>query len=55
MLPAMLPLHPPIAKAMIHYRERTMAAALSNARAQGMNGEWANTVHLELMLDPYIN
>ena len=38
MLPAMLPLRPSIARAMIHYRERTMDGALANAKAQGRNG-----------------
>ena len=42
MLPAMLPQHPGIARAMIAYRGRTMGAALANAKAQGLNGtKWA--------------
>lgn len=42
MLPAMLPQHPAIARAMIGYRHRTMAAAVSNAHGERYNGaKWA--------------
>jgi hypothetical protein len=38
MLPAMLPQHPGIAKAMIQYRSRTMPAAVAHATADRLNG-----------------
>jgi trehalose/maltose hydrolase-like predicted phosphorylase len=42
MLPAMLPQHPGIARAMIEYRFRTMGAAVTNAQAEHRNGtKWA--------------
>jgi sucrose-6-phosphate hydrolase SacC (GH32 family) len=42
MLPALLPQHPRIARAMIGYRLRTMSVAVANAKAQGHNGtKWA--------------
>ena len=41
-LPGMLPQHPGIARSMIGYRSRTMAAAVAFAKAQGLNGtKWA--------------
>ncbi len=42
MLPAMLPIAPNISRAMIHYRFKTMSAAIDNARNEGRNGtKWA--------------
>ena len=38
MLPAMLPLQPEVARAMIGYRKRTSEAAKNNAKEQGLKG-----------------